>query len=207
MVSRSPQPSVAARENPKTTRNKPIAAADTGEEEIDVQTPPPGQVLGQHTAEQQPHGTAAAGHGTEDTERPTAVAGILERVRQRGQRRGGQQGTESALEGPRDDQDHERLRRSGDGRRYRESDETADERPLPPEQVGYLAAQQQQAAEGQRVRGDDPLPVVVGEAEFALGGRQGDIHDRRVQHHHQLGHRDRDQNGPSMAVLERAVRV
>ena len=42
----------------------------------------------------------------------------------------------------------------------REAEQAGDERPLAPEEVAELAAEQQQAAEGQRVGGDDPLPVV-----------------------------------------------
>jgi hypothetical protein len=39
------------------------------------------------------------------------------------------------------------------------------ERFLTPEQVGQPATEQQQAAERQRVRGDHPLPVHLGEVE------------------------------------------
>jgi DNA-directed RNA polymerase specialized sigma24 family protein len=39
-------------------------------------------------------------------------------------------------------------------------------------------AEQQQPAEGQRIRRHHPLPVGVGEPQFALGRGQRDVHDR-----------------------------
>ena len=54
-----------------------------------------------------------------------------------------------------------------------EAEQAADERPFAPEQVAELAAEQQQRAERQRVGGDDPLPLVVGEAEVLLRARAG----------------------------------
>ena len=86
-----------------------------------------------------------------------------------------------------------------------EADQPADERPLAPEQVAELAAQQQQAAERQRVRGDDPLPVVGGEMQRALRRGQRDVHDRRVEHDHQL--RDRQQRQDRPPVGRRGMRV
>jgi hypothetical protein len=60
------------------------------------------------------------------------------------------------------------------------------ERDLPAQQVRQLAAEQQQAAERKRVRGDHPLPVHRREMQRTLRRRQRDIHHRQVQHHHQL---------------------
>ena len=65
--------------------------------------------------------------------------------------------------------------RRGDG----EAEQAADEGPLAAEQVAEAAAEQQQRAERQRVGGDDPLALVVGEAEVLLRAGQRDVHDRR----------------------------
>ena len=72
-----------------------------------------------------------------------------------------------------------------------------DERPLAAEEVGEPAAEQQQAAEGQRVGGDDPLPVAVGEAEGVLRGGQRDVHDGGVEHDHQLGDAEDGEDRPA----------
>ena len=79
---------------------------------------------------------------------------------------------------------------AADGRGDGEADQAADEGPFAAEEVADAAAEQQQRAERERVRGDDPLARVVGEAEVLLRARQGDVHDRRVEDDHQL--RDAD---------------
>ncbi len=76
---------------------------------------------------------------------------------------------------------------AADRGRRREADQAGDERPLAAEQVPELAAEQQQAPEGEGVGGDDPLPAVGREVQFPLRGRQGYVDDRRVEDHHQLG--------------------
>ena len=63
------------------------------------------------------------------------------------------------------------------------------------------AAEQQQRAEGQRVGGDDPLPGVVGEAEVLLRAGQRDVHDRHVEHDHQLGDGDQRQDQPAAVLV------
>ncbi len=52
-----------------------------------------------------------------------------------------------------------RLRGAADRGGDREADQAGDERPLAAEQVADPAAEQQQAAERERVGGDDPLAV------------------------------------------------
>jgi hypothetical protein len=67
---------------------------------------------------------------------------------------------------------------------------------LAAEQVGQLAAEQQQAAERQRVGGDDPLPFAVREVQRQLRRRQRDVHHRHVEHDHQLSGSDHRQDQP-----------
>ena len=81
-----------------------------------------------------------------------------------------------------------------------EADETDDEGALAAPEVGEAAAEQQQAAEGERVGGDDPLALAVGEAEVGLRGGEGDVHDGGVEHHHQLGEADDGERHPVTAV-------
>jgi hypothetical protein len=83
------------------------------------------------------------------------------------------------------------LRRGcGPGRRGRgrggEGRHAAHEQPLAAEDVGKAAAEQQQAAERQGVRRDDPLAVRIREVQRGLRVRQSDAHDRRVESNHQL---------------------
>ena len=80
-----------------------------------------------------------------------------ERRRQQRERRGREQGAEDALQRACADEHLEALRGAADGGGGREAEQAGDERPLAAEEIAELAAEQQQAAEGQRVGRDDPL--------------------------------------------------
>src|SRR5437588_691034 len=85
----------------------------------------------------------------------------------------------------------------------REPARAADKRPLAAEQIADPSAEQQQAAERQRVCGDDPLAIAVGEVQRLLRRGERDVHHRRVEHHHQLRDpKDReDPPAPSLATI------
>jgi hypothetical protein len=110
----------------------------------------------------------------------------------------------------RGDEHREAFRRaSGSGRRG-EARRGGQEQPLAPEGVSEAAAEQQQAAERQRVCGDDPLPVRAGEMQRGPCMRQGDAHDRRVEGNHQLRGSQDGKDPPPMRRLvgrERHLRV
>ena len=75
-----------------------------------------------------------------------------------------------------------------------EQAEADQEDPPPTEQVGQASAEQEQAAEGQGVGGHHPLEADRAEVQVVLDGGQGDVHDRDVEHHHELGQADHDQD-------------
>ena len=81
-----------------------------------------------------------------------------------------------------------------------EQDDAGDEDPATAEDVAGPAAEQQEAAEGQGVGVDDPLQAGAGEAQRGLDVGQRDVHDGRVQHHHQLGCGDDDEGQAEVAV-------
>ena len=76
------------------------------------------------------------------------------------------------------------------------SDEPGEEHALASDQVAGAPAEQQEAAEQQRVRVDDPLEVRFGHLEIRLDRRQRDVHDRRVEHDHELRETDEDEDEP-----------
>ena len=168
-----------------------------GEEDRHVQAPAPAERLGQRAAEQQSDRAAHARDRGVDAERLAALRRIGERRRQQRQRGRGEQRAEGALQRARADEHAEAVGRATDGRGAGEAQQADDEGPLAPEQVPDPAAEQQQRAERQRVGGDHPLAVVVGEAEVALRGRQRDVDDGHVEHDHQLGDPDHHQDQPS----------
>jgi hypothetical protein len=113
----------------------------------------------------------------------------------------------NALDRPGRDQDREVWGGAARRGRGREAHQPGEERPLPAERVREPAAEQQQAAERQRVGGDDPLPLRVGDVQRALRGRQRDVDDRGVERHHQLGQRDERERQPAPGICRARVPV
>ena len=82
----------------------------------------------------------------------------------------------------------------------REDDEPDHEDPPPAEQVGEPAAEEQEASEDERVGGDHPLQVLLREVEVGLDRGQRDVHDRDVEHDHELHHAEQQQPDPLAPV-------
>jgi hypothetical protein len=95
-----------------------------------------------------------------------------------------------ALRSARGDQPRLRLRHPAGQRGEREDDEAEHEHASAPHQVSEPPTEQQEAAEGERVRVDDPRQVVLGEAQRASDRRQRHIYDRGVDDEHELRHRE-----------------
>jgi hypothetical protein len=161
----------------------------------------PVEVLGQRTAEDQADCGTGAGDGAEHPERRVALGWRGEGGGQEAEGRRGQQRGEAALHGAGDDEDAEALGKTAERGRRGESDEPGDEHAPVADQVAEAAAEQQQAAERQGVRRDDPLPRVVGEAQGLLGRGKGDVHDRHVEHDHQLREADKREDQPTALAL------
>ena len=87
----------------------------------------------------------------------------------------------------------------------REHGQPEHENPPAPEQVRRPAAEQQEAAEGQGVGVDDPLQVGLGEVQRGLDRGQRDVHDRGVEHDHELGGAQQDQSAPASGLGHEVV--
>ena len=125
---------------------------------------------------------------------------VRERDGEQRQRRRSEQRAERALQRPGDHQDLEGRRQPAQERRGGEADQAGDEGPLAPEEVADLPAHQQQAAERERVGGDDPLAVLRREPKVALRRRQRDVDDGRVENDHELRHPDEREHGPAVGL-------
>src|SRR6266496_1818565 len=123
---------------------------------------------------------------TAPAERTKALGRCGEGRRQDRERRGRQEGSECPLDGARAGKHAERSSGAADRGGDRESSKARDQGPLPAEQVGDLAAEQQQASEREGVGGHDPLPVAVAEVEGGLRRGEGDVHDGHVENDCQL---------------------
>jgi hypothetical protein len=145
---------IEARGVPVGLLQKPRGGEDRGEAEGDVEEEPvaPGQRLGQHTADDQAEARADAGQRTIGGHRPRPLTSFGEARRQQRQRRRRKRGGTDALHGARRDHPRRRLRQAHGERRRREHGDAEHEGAPPAEQVADARAEQQQAAERERVR-------------------------------------------------------
>ena len=163
------------------------ASVASPDRDVDDEDPRPRGELGEHAAEEQADRAAAGGDRAPDAERLGALILPGECRRDDRERRGGDEGAAEPLERPAGDQHSGRLREAVEQRGGAEHDDPGREQPLTTEQVGRAAAEQQEAAEDERVRVDDPLEVRGGEVQPVLNGGQRDVHDGRIEHDHELG--------------------
>ena len=111
--------------------------------------------------------------------------------------RGKHQRRADALEDrPPEGQLRDRLRHGGDARASRVDDEADHEGAPTADDVPDLAAGEHQHGHHQAVQGDDRLDGGHGRVEVRDQLTDRDIHDRLVQHHDELGARERDQRPP-----------
>lgn len=151
---------------------------------------------------------AGARHRGEDAERLVAFRPFLEVGGD--QREGGRRADRAAdaLQGACGQQHAAVLRESAEQRGEAEEQGADDEHPAAAEDVARPAAEQQQPAEGEGVRVDDPGQVGGGELQHVPDLRQRDVHDRGVEHHHQLGRGDHGQGdafAPAFAEWRRVL--
>ena len=83
----------------------------------------------------------------------------------------------------------DRTQDGGDG----EQPGPGEEDPPAAQQVGGAAAEHEESGEGQRVRVDHPLQPGRRVVQVVADRGQGDVHDGDVEHHHELGQADDQQ--------------
>ena len=156
------------------------------ERDVDEEDPLPAGRVDEHAAGDDAQRAADGGQRAPDAERDVALAAGGERDGQQRERRGRQQRGADALDGADRDEHLRRGREAAGQRGGREQAEPGEEDAAAAEQVARPAAEQQQAAERERVGVDDPLEAVGGEPEIGLDRGQGDVHDRDVEDDHEL---------------------
>jgi hypothetical protein len=113
------------------------------------------------------------------------VAGGERDGQQRERRRRQERGAD-ALHGADGDEHLRGGRETARQRGGREQAEAGEEDAAAAEEVARPAAEQQEAAERERVGVDDPLEAVDREPEIGLDRGKRDVHDRDVEDHHEL---------------------
>ena len=176
-----------------------------GDRSVHRQAPAPREVLGQDAAEQQAQGGAATGDRAHDAEGLGALLRVVEADADQGQGGGREEGGEPALEGAGSDEQPQVGGQAADERGQGEAAEADEEGPLATPVVRDAPAEQQEAAEGQGVGGDDPLHVRGGDLQVGRGAGDREVHDRRVEDDHQLGDGDDRQRLEPPGVGRREV--
>ena len=151
-------------------------------------------------AEQHAGGAAASGHGAPDAERDVALAALGEGRGQDREGGGGEEAAAEPLQGAEDDQRALGPGEAGEQRADGEEDEAGDEEAPAAEQVGHPPAEQEDAAEHDRVGGDHPLEALLAEVEVGLDRRQRHVHDRDVEDDHELRRDDDGECDPAVSA-------
>jgi hypothetical protein len=167
--------------------------------DVDEEHPAPAGEVCEEPADDHAGRGPAGGDRAPDPEGPVAVGALAEAGGQQGQRGGRHHRPAQALQRPRGDELPRLLREPAQQGRDGEHTRAQEEEPAPAPQVAGTAEEDEEAAEDQRVRGDDPLQVPHGEAEVGADGRQRDVGDRHVQHEHELRQAEHEQEQPRAA--------
>ena len=170
--------------------------------DVDEEDPVPAERVGEHAAEQDADAAAAGHHEAEEAHRLRPLDGLLEEQQQQRERDRRDDRAAEALHRTRGDQHVLRGREPTGERGDGEERDPAQEDPPVPEQVAEPSAQQQEAAEGQQVRVQDPRERLLGEAEVGANRGQRDVHDRRVEHDHQVPQAEDVERQPACSSVE-----
>ena len=164
--------------------------------DVEEEDPLPAQEVGEDAAEQHAGGGAEAADRTPDAERDVALLAFGEGRHEDRQRGRGDDRRAEALDGTGADQRRLVPRERREERGRREHDEADQEHAPAAEEVGRAPAEEQEAPEDERVRADHPLEVLLREAQVDLDRREGDVHDRDVEHEHELDDAQERQRQP-----------
>ena len=115
-----------------------------------------------------------------------ALLALREGRHEDGKRCGRDDGRAKTLKAARRDQRCFTPGEAGQQRRKREEDGAAHEHAPPAEQVSRTTTEQEEAPEEQRVGADHPLEVRLRKAEGVLDRGERHVHDRDVEHDHEL---------------------
>jgi len=183
---------------------------------VDEEDVLPAGVLGQQAAGDHADRRSGRSDGTPQPERLVALGALGEHVHHDRQRRWQDHGRAEPLQAAHRDQEAVVCGQACAQRCGGEHGQAQHQDPPPPEQVCRATAEEQEAAEGDRVGGHDPLQVRFGDVECAADGWQRDVHDREIDDRHEerygqdrerapaadLRHRLRERRGRAPVICE-----
>ena len=166
----------------------------------------PVERVGEDPAEQHAEAPAARHHETEHAHRLGALRGLGEQAHDQRERDGGDHRAADPLHGAGGNEHALARGEPARDRREREQRHPAEEHSPVAEQVAEPAAEEQEAAEREEVRVHDPRERRLGKAQVLADRRQRHVHDRRVEHDHQVAQAEDEQCEPAGAGVECAHR-
>ena len=162
----------------------------------------PGERVRQDAAEQNAGGAAAGEDEADDAHRLRPLGRLGEQDHDQRERDHRHDCAAEALDGPRRDEEllggRQPARERGEG----EEGDPTEEQPPVPEEVAQPAAEQEKAAEREEVCVHDPGERGLGEAEVGPDRRQRDVHDRRVEHDHEIAQTEDVEREPAAAAVQ-----
>ena len=164
--------------------------------DVDEEDPLPRERIREHAAEQDARGGTEAADRAPDAEGDVPLPAFGERRHQDRERGGRDRGRAEALDRPGADQRGLRPGEPAEQRAEGEDHEPGHEDAAASEDVRRAAAEQQEAAEHERVGGDHPLQVRLRDVEIQLDRGECDVHDRDVEHDHELDGAQKRQSEP-----------
>ena len=175
---------------------------EPGDADRDVheEDPLPGEEIREDAAQEDAGRSAEAADRAPGAERDVALAPLGEGGGEDGERGRRDGGRAETLERPGGDQRLVAPGEAAEKRADRKDDEPAHEDDSASEDVRESATEQHEAAEDERVGADDPLQVVLREAEVDLDRGQRDVYDRDVEDDHELDGANKRQCVPFRAV-------
>ena len=170
--------------------------------DVDEEDPVPGQEIREDPAEEHADGASAGRDEAEDAHRLRAVSGFGEESHDQRERDCRDDRAAEALDRARGDEQALRGGEPACERGDREERDTREEHLPMPVEVAKASCQKQEASECQQVGVDDPRERGLREAEILTNRRQRDVHDRRVEHDHQISETENDECDPAPAVVQ-----
>jgi hypothetical protein len=167
---------------------------------IDVEDPRPAERARQGASEQDAGSAPAARCGAPNAEREIALPALTEGRRQDRESGGRQQRSAEPLQRAERNQRSLRPGETVEQRANGEHDEAHHEEPAATQEIGKAATEKECSTEEDCVGGDHPLQALLGEVQVGLDRGQCNVHNRDVQHDHELSSDDHREGEPPPAV-------
>ncbi len=170
--------------------------------QVHEEDPVPAEHVREDSPEQNARGAATGEDEADDAHRLGALGRLGEEDHDQREGHNRDDRAAEALDGACADQELLRGGKTARERGEREDGDADQEEAAMPVQVAQPSAEQEEAAEREQIGVHDPGERGLREAEIVLDRRQGDVHDRRVEHDHEIAEAEDEEREPALAAVE-----